>query len=155
MFCGRVIVNQSKGSQLQGSKAAFELMWASFLKVNLLSQYLQNGNNEVRVKLLILNHNILKMERCRNFKFGENAFWLFSTFGQEWKTWLECPFNSKFWISNSLLTWVGILIRSAENWRHSLSAVYKKICTNTCLKSILLVYNVTITFFKQGFHTTF
>ena len=49
-------------------------MYASFRKVNLLSQYRQNGNTEVRGKRLILNCNTLKTGRRRQSKFDENAF---------------------------------------------------------------------------------
>ena len=49
-------------------------MQASFPKVNLLS----NGSTEVREKLFILNCTILKTGRGRKFKFGENAFWIYS-----------------------------------------------------------------------------
>ena len=34
----------------------------------------KNGNTKVSEKRLILNYIILKARRCRNFKFGENAF---------------------------------------------------------------------------------
>ena len=46
----------------------------NFRKVDLLSQYWQNGNTEVRGKWLTLNYDVLTTSRRRKVKFGENAF---------------------------------------------------------------------------------
>ena len=43
-----------------------------------MSQYWQNGNTEVRRKLLILNCNILKTSRRKKFTFGDNVFQAFT-----------------------------------------------------------------------------
>ena len=70
MFCGRIIVKQSKGLELKNEqlfnkhKPAFQ---------NLLFSW-KNGNTELRRKRLILNCNILKTGSSRKYKFGENAF---------------------------------------------------------------------------------
>ena len=67
-----VLSKQSKGSELLIS--CFSSNFEPALKVNLLSQYWQNGSTEVRGKLLALNCDILKTARRKQFKFGENAF---------------------------------------------------------------------------------
>ena len=46
--------------------------------MNLLPQNCQNGNIEVKRKILILNHNISKTIRRRKLKFGENSCWAFT-----------------------------------------------------------------------------
>ena len=55
-------------------------MQTSFLKVNRLSQHGKNANTEVKGKLVNLKSSILNRARRQNFKFGENALKLFSTF---------------------------------------------------------------------------
>ena len=54
--------------------AAFQVIQANFPKVNLLSQYWQNGNAELTGYLLTLNCNILKTACGSRFKFGKNAY---------------------------------------------------------------------------------
>ena len=69
---GSVVENKVKGQNFKF--ATFQINSSQLPTVKFLSQYWQNCNTEVRVILLTLNCIILKKERCRNFKFGENAF---------------------------------------------------------------------------------